>query len=80
MAFIGDRPVACIGWGSAAWAVKSRETFIGWDKPTKENNLAFVVNNPRFLILPWVSIKRLASKLLAMNARRIAADWMAVYR
>ncbi|MCG2739391.1 MAG: DUF4338 domain-containing protein [Syntrophaceae bacterium] len=80
MAFIEDRPVACLGWGSAAWAVKSREAFIGWDKPTKGNNLAFVVNNTRFLILPWVSIKCLASKLLAMNARRIALDWMTVYQ
>ncbi|MFZ3115430.1 MAG: Druantia anti-phage system protein DruA [Syntrophales bacterium] len=80
MAFIGERPVACLGWGSAAWSVKSREAFIGWDKHTKENNLAFVVNNTRFLILPWVSIKCLASRLLAMNARRIASDWMAVYQ
>ena len=80
MAFLGDRPVACLGWGSAAWAVKSREAFIGWDKTTKGNNLAFVVNNTRFLILPWVSIKCLASKLLAMNARRIASDWMAIYQ
>jgi hypothetical protein len=80
MAFIGDRPVACIGWGSAAWAVKSRETFIGWDKPTKENNLSFVVNNTRFLILPWVNIKCLASKILAMNARRISEDWTTTYQ
>jgi len=79
MAFIGERPVACLGWGSAAWAVKSRDAFIGWDKQTKENNIACIVNNARFLILPWVSIKCLASKLLAMNARRIASDWMAVY-
>jgi hypothetical protein len=80
MAFIGDCPVACIGWGSAAWAVKSREIFIGWDKSTKEKNLSFVVNNTRFLILPWVNIKCLASKILAMNARRIADDWMNVYQ
>jgi hypothetical protein len=80
LAFLGDRPVACLGWGSAAWAVKSREAFIGWDKPTKGNNLAFVVNNTRFLILPWVSIKCLASKLLAMNARRISEDWTTIYK
>ncbi|MDO8720905.1 MAG: DUF4338 domain-containing protein [Syntrophales bacterium] len=80
MAFLGNRPVACIGWGSAAWAVKSRETFIGWDKSTKGRNLSFVVNNTRFLILPWISIKCLASKLLAMNARKIADDWMTVYQ
>ena len=80
MAFLEDRPVACIGWGSAAWAVKSRETFIGWDKPTKEKNLSFVVNNTRFLILAWVNIKCLASKILAMNARRISEDWTAIYQ
>jgi len=80
LALLGDRPVACIGWGSAAWAVKSRETFIGWDKPTKEKNLSLVVNNTRFLVLPWVSIKCLASKILAVNARRISADWTAIYQ
>jgi hypothetical protein len=60
MAFIGEQPVACLGWGSAAWSVKSRESFIEWDKPTKENNLHMVVNNTRFLILPWINIKFLA--------------------
>ena len=80
MAFLGDRPAACLGWGSAAWSVKSRDVFIGWDKPTKVNNLPCIVNNTRCLILPWISIKCLASKLLAMNARRIAQDWMNVYQ
>ena len=79
MALIGERPVACIGWGSAAWSVKSRETFVGWDKKTKENNLHFVANNTRFLILPWVSVKCLASKILALSAKRISNDWLEVY-
>lgn len=79
IAFMDHRPVACLGWGSAAWSVKSRDAFIGWDKPTKEKNLHLVVNNTRSLILPWVKVKCLASKLLALNAKRIAADWMAVY-
>jgi hypothetical protein len=79
MAYIGERPVACIGWGSAAWSVKSRESFIGWDKKTKENNLHLVANNTRFLILPWVSVKCLASKILALNAKRISNDWLDVY-
>ncbi|MCW9065304.1 MAG: DUF4338 domain-containing protein [Ignavibacteriaceae bacterium] len=79
MAFIGKRPVACIGWGSAAWSVKSRETFVCWDKKTKENNLHFVANNTRFLILPWVSVKCLASKILAINAKRISNDWLTTY-
>jgi hypothetical protein len=79
IAFIDERPVACLGWGSAAWKVKSRDAFIGWDAKTRENNLHFVANNTRFLILPWVQIKCLASKLLALNARRICADWLQTY-
>ena len=77
--FIEDRPVACLGWGSAAWSVKSRDSLIGWDKPTKENNLHLVVNNTRFLILPWVNVKFLASKVLALNAKRISEDWFKIY-
>jgi hypothetical protein len=79
IAFIDDRPVACLGWGSAAWSVKSRDAFIGWDKKTKENNLHFVANNTRFLVLPWVQIKCLASKVLSLNIKRISDDWMNVY-
>ncbi len=79
IAFIGDRPVACLGWGSAAWKVKSRDTLIGWDTKTRTNNLHLVANNTRFLILPWVSVKCLASKILALNARRICADWLDTY-
>ena len=79
IAFIDDRPVACLGWGSAAWSVKSRDSFIGWNKETKDKNLRFVVNNTRFLILPWVSVKYLASKILALNAKRISDDWFYTY-
>jgi len=79
IAFINERPVACLGWGSAAWSVKSRDTFIGWNKTTKEKNLHFIANNTRFLILTWISVKCLASKLLAINAKRISDDWMRIY-
>jgi hypothetical protein len=79
IAFIGDRPVACLGWGSAAWSVKSRDAFVGWDKNTKEQRLHLVANNCRFLVLPWVKVKCLASKLLALSIKSISHDWMAVY-
>jgi hypothetical protein len=79
IAFIGERPVACLGWGSAAWSVKSRDSFVGWNKATKEENLHLVVNNTRFLVLPWVSVKCLASKILALNHRRISDDWLKIY-
>jgi len=79
IAFIGNRPAACLGWGSAAWKVKSRDDFIGWNPATRRDNLHFVANNTRFLILPWVQIKCLASKLLALNAKRISDDWLQTY-
>ena len=79
IAFIEEKPVACLGWGSAAWSVKSRDSFIGWDKPTKERNLHLAANNTRFLILPWVSVKYLASKVLALSAKRISDDWLKIY-
>ena len=79
IAFIDERPVACLGWGSATWSVKSRDSFIGWNKPTKEKNLHLVANNTRFLILPWVSVKCLASKLLGLTAKKIADDWLKIY-
>ena len=79
VAFVGDRPVACLGWGSAAWKVKSRDDFIGWPPGVRKDHLHFVVNNTRFLILPWVQVKCLASKLLARNARRICRDWIDTY-
>jgi hypothetical protein len=59
--------------------VKSRESFVGWNKITKENNLHLVANNTRFLILPWVSVKCLASKILAFNIKKISNDWLDVY-
>ena len=79
MAFAGDIPVACIGWGSAAWAVESREEFIGWTQPVKNKNLHFVMNNTRFLVLPWVTVKCLASKILSLNIKKISSDWIKIY-
>jgi hypothetical protein len=35
--------------------------------------------NTRFLILPWIQVKFLASHLLSKCARRISSDWEAVY-
>jgi len=80
MAFIDDRAVACLGWGSAAWAVKSRESFIGWNKTAKDQNLHMVINNIRFLVLPWVSVKCLASKILALNIKLIKEHWPTIYQ
>jgi len=71
--------VACAQFSSAAWRMASRDTWIGWDDATRARQLPRVINNSRFLILPWVRVQNLASTILAQLARRVEADWPAVY-
>jgi hypothetical protein len=79
LAHIGEWPVACLGWGSAAWSMDSRDRWIGWSKAVKDKNLEKIVNNIRFLILPWVKVKYLASHLLSLSAKRVEEDWHRQY-
>lgn len=67
--------LALTGFGAAAWQTSSRDKFIGWDHEQRKRNLHLIVNNARFLILPWVQSKNLASKILALNARQLPYDW-----
>lgn len=75
MCFINEEPAACVGWGSAAWSLSCRDRWIGWNKEQKDKNLYKIANNIRFLILPWIKIKYLASHLLGLIGRRIQRDW-----
>lgn len=72
--------LALLGFGAAAWKTAPRDRYIGWDAETREKNLHLIVNNARFLILPWVHSKNLGSKILSMAARRIGSDWRERYR
>ena len=40
----------------------------------REKNLLLVVDNPRFPILPWITIPGLGSHILAIVRRRLALD------
>ena len=79
-AFLDGELVALIGWASAAFRAPLRETYVGWDEAAKRRRLHYVANNIRFLILPWVRVRHLASKILAANLRRLSADWQAVWK
>lgn len=70
-----NRPVGCLLFGSAAWKTGSRDAYIGWDARTRERNLPLITNNTRFLILPWVQVKCLASHLLSLSLRQLNQDW-----
>jgi len=75
-----NREVAgCIQFSSAARWLLARDRFIGWDEATRQRNLPRVVNNSRFLVLPWLEIKGLASHVLSLSARVVADDWEEAY-
>jgi len=71
--------LAALGFGAAAWTVAPRDRFIGWTAQQRKHNLHLVVNNARFLILPWVTSHNLASRILAGIARQLPQDWQERY-
>jgi len=75
----GPRPVACFVWSSAPRHLGPRDRFIGWSATARRNNIRFVAYNSRYLILPWVEVRHLASHLLGQMMRRLCADWERAY-
>ena len=74
-----ERVLACLMWTSPAWKMAARDRWIGWSDTQRRHNLQLIVNNARFLILPWVCVKGLASKILSHCARQLPADWESHY-
>lgn len=71
--------LAALGFGAAAWKVAPRDRFIGWTAEQRERNLHRIVNNARFLILPWVNSRNLASRILSGVSKRLSQDWQTLY-
>lgn len=76
----GGKIVALLGFSAAAWRVAPRDEFIGWTEDQRKQRLYLVVNNSRFLILPWVDGKNLASRILSSAARKLPEYWQQRYR
>src|SRR5258708_36387577 len=55
--------------------MQARDAWVGWSDEQRQRNLQSIVNNGRFLILPWVRIQGLASKILALSARQMPQEW-----
>jgi hypothetical protein len=71
--------IALLAFGASAWKTKPRDEFIGWTHEQRPRKLHLVVNNARFLILPWIRCRNLASRVLALISRRLPQDWHARY-
>lgn len=74
-----ERVLACLQFSSPAWKMAVRDQWIGWSDRQRRQNLQYIVNNSRFLILPWVRVRGLASKILSRAARQLVRDWEAHY-
>src|SRR3990172_9626574 len=75
LAYIQDRAVAALSFSAPALKLRVRDKFIGWSCLQRKTHLARVANNSRFLILPWVEVKNLASHVLAKVLSRLSSDW-----
>ena len=73
------RDLGCLLFSASSWALAQREEWIGWTPEEKKTRLHLIVNNSRFLLLPWVRVKYLASRALSMAARQIQGDWLKEY-
>lgn len=78
--YLDGQVVACLAWASAAFKVKSRDDYIGWAPRVRRERLYLIANNARFLVLPWIRVKYLASKVLAFTLKHLSDDWQKAYQ
>lgn len=64
---------------AGTWARAAREHYIGWSEQARRANMQSVVCHDRFLILPTVRVKNLASHVLAATRKRLPDDWAQRY-
>jgi len=75
----GEHLLAVLGFAAGSWQLGGRDRYIGWTDEQREANLRRVVNNNRFLILPWIYSPNLASRILGGIAKQLPLDWEARY-
>jgi hypothetical protein len=76
----GPQIAGCLQFSSPAWRVEARDQWVGWDDRSRKKRLQQIVSNSRFLILPWVQVKGLASHVLSLVTRHLPDDWYECYR
>jgi hypothetical protein len=71
--------VGCVQFSSAAWRLRPRDRWIGWNDAMRARQLPRVVSHSRLLVLPWVRVQNLVSATLRVALRRLPRDWQARY-
>ncbi|MCL2853786.1 MAG: IS701 family transposase [Defluviitaleaceae bacterium] len=76
---LGRRIVGAISFCSAAYKLGPRDAYIGWGEEARRSKLPHLVTNNRFLILPWVRVRNLASHVLSKSLGHLKGDWERQY-
>ena len=74
-----DDILGCFQFSSPAWKMAPRDRWISWADAQRKANLQEIINNSRFLILPWVEVKNLASRALSLAVKSVPDDWQSCY-
>jgi len=69
-----------LAFSAAAWRLSARDRWIDWDDEIRQQRLDQVINNSRFLILPTVKVKNLASHVLSLAVKQVVVDWQSHYK
>jgi hypothetical protein len=79
LVYVEQQLIGCFAFADAVLQLHSRDQWLGWNEQQRAANLHLIINNVRFLILPWVQIRNLASKLLSLSSRIVPDDWQRIY-
>ena len=71
--------LGALGWQSAVQHLGCRDRLLGWNAAQRASWLDHVVNGVRFLVLPWVKVRDLASVMLSENLGLLQRDWPGRY-
>jgi SRSO17 transposase len=77
--YLGKRLIGAISFCSGFFKLGPRDKYVGWDEKTRLSYLPHLINNNRFLILPWVKIHNLASHILSLIIQKLRIDWKIQY-
>lgn len=79
LVWFNERPIGAISYNQAAYKLGVRDIFIDWSQEERKKNLPHVLNNNRFLILPWIHVKNLASHIISLSIKQLKHDWPLIY-
>jgi len=77
--YLRKQPIGAMSYTWGSLRLKARDAFIGWNADLRKEWLPHCLTQSRFLILPWISIRYLASHILNRSLKVLRVDWAEKY-